>query len=190
MKVGLFLGSFNPIHIGHLIVANLIYEKTDRSEIWFVVSPQNPFKKNKQLLHEFDRFDMVSTAVSGHYHFKANDIEFQLPRPSYTINTLTHLKERHPNHDFKLIIGADNLRNFHKWKNHTEILNHHGLLVYPRGADIEKENYSHENITFVDAPLIYISASLIRGMIKGGQSPKYLVPDEVLRIITIKKHYL
>jgi nicotinate-nucleotide adenylyltransferase len=189
MKIGLFFGSFNPIHIGHLIVANMVYEMTDMNQIWFVVSPQNPFKKNKTLLHEFDRLDLVNAAIRDHHHFKAHDIEFSLPRPSHTINTITHLKSRYADHEFKLIIGEDNLGQFTKWKNYQEILNQHGIIVYPRKVTIETPLVNHENIEWISAPLLDISASHIRQMLKEGKVPKYLVPEEVLKLIELKEHY-
>ena len=189
MKIGLFFGSFNPIHIGHLIVANMVYEMTDMNQIWFVVSPQNPFKKNKTLLHEFDRLDLVNAAIQDHYHFKAHDIEFSLPRPSYTINTITHLRSRYADHEFKLIIGEDNLVQFTKWKNYQEILNQHGIIVYPRKVNIETPSINHENVEWISAPLLDISASHIRQMLKEGKVPKYLVPEEVLKLIELKEHY-
>ena len=122
MKIGLFFGSFNPIHIGHMIIANVMAENTDLNKVWFVVSPQNPLKPSKGLLHEFDRYDMVKAAIADNYKFDVSDIEFHLPKPSYTILTLTHLREKHPGQEFKLILGEDNLENFTKWKNHDQIL--------------------------------------------------------------------
>ena len=129
MEVGLFFGSFNPIHIGHLIIANIVKETADIKELWFVVSPQNPFKTNKNLLHEFDRLELVNAAIEDDYSFRASDIEFNMPKPSYTIDTLVRLVEKHPNKKFKLIIGEDNLASFPKWKNHQQILGDgaHGL---------------------------------------------------------------
>jgi len=188
MKIGLFFGSFNPIHMGHLIVAQALRELTDLDEVWFIVSPQNPFKKNKKLLHEFDRLDMVRAAIDDNYFFKASDIEFNMPRPSYTIDTLTYLSEKYPKHQFKLLIGEDNLVNFHKWKNFQKILDDYGLIVYPRphSGDI---SHSYENVIHIDAPKIDISATLIRKMIKEDKSPRYLLPDEVLEKIKAKKFY-
>lgn len=188
MKIGLFFGSFNPIHTGHLIVAQAIKELSDLDEVWFVVSPQNPFKKNKKLLHEFDRLDMVRAAIDDNYSFRASDIEFNMPKPSYTIDTLIYLSEKYPNHDFKLLIGEDNVKNFHKWKNYQKILDDYGLLVYPRPHS-EKSNHDYNNVAFIDAPKIDISATMIRKMIREGKSPKYLIPDEVLEIIKAKKFY-
>lgn len=190
MKIGLFFGSFNPIHIGHLIIANIIYEVTELEEIWFIVSPQNPFKRNKNLLHEFDRYDLVQAAIGDEYHFRVSDVEFNMPRPSYTIDTLAVLSDKYPEHDFKLIIGEDNLASFPKWKNHEVILENHGLLVYPRPDSKPTEMDKHPNVRFVDAPKMDISATLIRKMIKSGHSVRYLLPDSVAGLIKARKFFL
>src|SRR5690606_871381 len=134
-------------------------DQTDLEEIWFVVSPQNPFKKRSSLLHEFDRLKMVELAIWDHYHFRASDIEFNLPRPNYTIDTFTYITEKHPNHAFKLVIGADNLNHFHKWKNSAVILDLYGLYVYPRPG--ENQKIDHENVCYIDSPMIDISATFI-----------------------------
>ena len=131
-KIGLFFGSFNPIHTGHLIIANIMVETTDLKKVWFVVTPQNPLKPSKGLLHDFDRFDMVQAAVSDNHKLMVSDVEFHLPKPNYTIHTLVHLTEKHPDHEFKLIIGEDNLQSFTQWKNYERILEDYGLYVYPR----------------------------------------------------------
>ncbi len=183
MKVGLFFGSFNPIHVGHLIIANVMYESTDCKEIWFVVTPQNPLKSSKSLAHEHDRYDLVRTAVDDQYQFRASDIEFRIPKPSYTIDTLTYLSEKNPDKEFVLIIGSDNLRSFKKWKNYKMILNYYGLLVYPRPGDKESPLLDHENVQVVEAPLLDISASYIRKLIREGKSVKYLLPAPVIDII-------
>lgn len=188
MKIGLFFGSFNPIHIGHLIIANVMQDQTDLDEVWFVVSPQNPFKTQKSLLHEFDRLKMVELAIADHFFFRATDVEFHMPRPSYTIDTLTYLAEKYPHHEFKLIVGGDNLPHFHKWKNHEQILEHYGLYVYPRPG--EKTEYDHPNVRFVEAPLMDISATFIRKTIKNGHSVKYLLPAAVEEYIRDKKLFL
>ncbi len=185
-KVGLFFGSFNPIHIGHMIIANLVKETTDVDEVWFVVSPQNPFKKNKNLLHEFDRLDMVQLATSDDYSFRVSDIEFSMPKPSYTIDTLTVLNEKHSDIEFRLIIGGDNLASFPKWKNHNQILEHFGLIVYPRPNAGDSDLKNHKNVKFIDAPEMDISATFIRKLIKSGKSIKYLVPDAVATQIKSK----
>lgn len=185
-EVGLFFGSFNPIHIGHMIIANLVKETTNVSEIWFVVSPQNPFKKNKNLLHEFDRLEMVRLATSDDYSFRVCDVEFRMPKPSYTIDTLTVLQEKHPTKKFHLIIGGDNLPSFPRWKNHEQILAHFGLIVYPRPNSDKSSLEEHENVRFIDAPEMDISATLIRKLVRENKSIKYLVPDAVANLIESK----
>jgi len=189
MNIGLFFGSFNPIHVGHLIIANVVHESTDIDEVWFVVSPQNPFKKNKNLLHEFDRYDLVQAAIENDFHFRVSDIEFNMPRPSYTVDTLAVLTDKFPQHHFTLIIGEDNLSSFPKWKNHDVILKHHGLLVYPRPEAKPSDLDGHEKVRFIEAPKMDISATLIRKMIRSGKSIKYMVPDRVVELINTKKFY-
>lgn len=190
MKIGLFFGSFNPIHIGHLIIGNIMAETTDLDKVWFVVSPQNPFKPSKGLLHEFDRYDMVRAAVYDSYKLEVSDIEFHLPKPSYTIHTLVHLKDKHPDKDFKVIIGEDNLTSFKKWKNYEIILQDYGLYVYPRPDTQPSDLKSHPNVKMVDAPMLDISATFIRNCIKKNQSIRYLVPDAVEEMIRLKGFYL
>lgn len=189
MEIGLFFGSFNPIHIGHLIIASLVHQTTSVKEIWFIVSPQNPLKQKSNLLHEFDRYDLVQAAVADNYHFRVSDIEFNLPRPSYTINTLTYLSEKHPDKQFKLIIGEDNLTQFPKWKNHLQILENYGLIVYPRPCATKTNLQNHPKITLIDAPMMDISATMIRKLVKTGKSIQYLVPDSVIDLINGKKLY-
>ena len=197
-KIGLFFGSFNPIHIGHLIIANVMAENTDLQKVWLVVSPQNPFKPSNTLLHEFDRYDMVKAAIGDHYKLDVSDVEFNLPKPSYTIHTLAHLTEKHPNKEFKVIIGEDNLENFIKWKNHEQILEQYGLYVYPRlnnavgqarphitNSDLKR----HANVKVVEAPLLDISATYIRSCIKNNKSIRYLVPEVVEQMIRSKNFF-
>ncbi|MFW5760116.1 MAG: nicotinate (nicotinamide) nucleotide adenylyltransferase [Cyclobacteriaceae bacterium] len=196
MKVGLFFGSFNPIHTGHLMVGNYIVETTDLDELWFVVSPRNPFKSAKSLLHEFDRIDMVEQAIKDNQNFRASDIEFHLPKPSYTITTLTHLADKFT-HDFVLILGEDNLQSFSNWRNHKQILQNHKIFIYPRpgvkpGQNVEahSEITSHPNIKKIDeAPIIGISATMIRKFVRENRSIRYLVPDKVAQTIYDKKYY-
>ncbi len=190
MKIGLFFGSFNPIHIGHLIVANVMLSSTDLEQIWFVVSPQNPFKKNKSLLHEFDRLDMVEKAILDNNRFRAIDIEFSMPKPSYTIDTLIRLQEKYPQHHFKLIIGEDNLAQFPKWKNAEKIIEYFGLYVYPRPNADESPLKNHAQVRLVNAPLLDISATFIRESLKKGQSIRYMVPEAVEEFILRKKFYV
>lgn len=188
-KIGLFFGSFNPIHTGHMIIANIMVETTDLDKVWFVVSPQNPFKPSKGLLHEFDRYDMVRAAVYENYKLEVSDIEFQLAKPSYTIHTLVHLTEKHPDKQFKVIIGEDNLEKFTHWKNYERILDDYGLYVYPRPRAVSSEVKNHLNVVMVEAPMIDISATFIRECIRKNQSVRYLVPDPVEAIIRSKKFY-
>ncbi len=190
MKIGLFFGSFNPIHIGHLIIGNTMAEQTDIDQVWYVVTPQNPFKKNKNLLHEFDRLELVERAIADNSLLNATDIEFHLPKPSYTIDTLTYIKEKYSNHEFILILGEDNLESFTRWKNYEQILEYHGIYVYPRpGSKGELQNH-HNNIKFVEAPMLDISATFIRQSIKKGHSIRYLVPESVAKLIELKGYYL
>jgi nicotinate-nucleotide adenylyltransferase len=189
MKIGLFFGSFNPIHIGHLIIANTMATNTDIQQVWFVVSPQNPFKKNNSLLHEFDRLTMVERAVADNFKLKVTDIEFNLPKPSYTIDTLIILAEKHPEHEFVLIMGEDNLVQFENWKNHEKILEFYALYVYPR-PNTPAHNYkNHPKVSFIEAPLLDISATYIRKKLSEGKNIKYLVTDPVEDYIKLKKFY-
>ncbi len=191
MKIGLFFGSFNPVHIGHLIIANIMVETSDLQQVWFVVSPQNPHKSSKSLLHEFDRYDMVQAAIEGSYHLRVSDIEFNMPRPSYTVDTLAYLADKYPDHDFALIIGEDNLHSFPRWKNHAVILTNYGLYVYPRPSSAKQKPdlAAHENVHYIEAPILDISATYIRRLVKQEKSIKYLVPDAVREIIRARKLY-
>jgi len=188
-KIGLFFGSFNPIHIGHLIIANIMAENTDLNKVWFVVSPQNPLKPSKGLLHEFDRYDMVKAAIADHYKLEVSDVEFNLPKPSYTIHTLAYLTEKFPGKEFKVIIGEDNLENFAKWKNHEQILEQFGLYVYPRPHVTNSDLKRHPNVKIIEAPLLDISATYIRSCIKDNKSIRYLVPEPVEQMIRLKHFY-
>jgi nicotinate-nucleotide adenylyltransferase len=190
MLIGLFFGSFNPVHIGHLIIANTMATQTDLEQVWFVVSPQNPFKKSQTLLHEFDRLDMVQMAVQDNPRLRTTDIEFSLPRPSYTIDTLLRLTAKYPQHRFRLIIGEDNLTQFRNWKNHEAILTNYGLYVYPRPNAGLSDLGQHPAVRLVPAPLLDISATFIRDSIRQYRSVKYLVPDAVEEMIRRKKFYL
>ncbi|MEN8187514.1 MAG: nicotinate (nicotinamide) nucleotide adenylyltransferase, partial [Bacteroidota bacterium] len=171
MKIGLFFGTFNPIHIGHLIIANHLVEFSDLDEVWFVVTPHNPFKEKKTLLADNHRLRMVTEACEGYPRLKPSNIEFGLPQPNYTVNTLAYLHEKHPKHHFNLIMGEDNLQSFHKWKNSEVILENHDIYVYPRvyqdktSSQFEK----HPKIHKVDAPVVEISATFIRKAIKEGK---------------------
>lgn len=188
-EVGLFFGSFNPVHMGHMIIANLVKETTDVKEVWFIVSPQNPFKKNKSLLHEFDRLDMVRAAIADDYSFKAVDIEFNMPKPSYTIDTLTLLQDKYPDKKFHLIIGQDNLEAFPRWKNYQMILENFNLIVYPRPNANSAEFVKDYNVQLIEAPEVDISATLIRKLVREGKSIKYLVPEPVEFLIKSKDYF-
>lgn len=190
MKVGLFFGSFNPIHSGHMIIANMMVATTDIEKVWFIVSPHNPLKKSKSLLHEFDRLDMVRAATFNNYDLDVSDVEFNLPKPSYTVDTMTYISEKHPGKEFILVIGEDNLSSFHRWKNHEQILENYSLYVYPRPDSVKSTLIDHPNIELVDAPRIDISATFIRNCVKRNQSVRYLVPDPVEEMIREKKFYL
>jgi nicotinate-nucleotide adenylyltransferase len=175
-EIGLFFGSFNPIHIGHLILANYMVEYTGMKELWFVVSPQNPFKKKTSLLPEIHRLAMVDRAIDKDDRFRASNIEFKLPKPSYTTNTLAHLVEKYPNYKFSLIMGADNLTHLHKWKNAENLVENHDIYVYPRpGAKAGRFNDS-ENVHLLDAPQVEISASFIRKAIKNQKDMSWFLP--------------
>jgi nicotinate-nucleotide adenylyltransferase len=190
VKIGLFFGSFNPIHVGHLIIANTVVEDTDVERVWFVVSPLNPFKSSKSLLHEFDRIDMVRMAIEDNFNFEATDVEFHMPKPSYTADTLAYLTDRYPQHDFKLIIGEDNLHHFPKWKNHEVILEHYGMYVYPRPNAKPSALREHPNVKLVEAPMVDISATFIRRRIKNDKTIRYLVHHKVAEYIAIRKFYI
>jgi nicotinate-nucleotide adenylyltransferase len=189
VKIGLFFGSFNPIHIGHMIIANIMAENTDLKKVWFVVTPQNPLKPSKGLLHEFDRYDMVKAAIADNYKLEVSDVEFNLPKPNYTVYTLAHLREKNPSKEFRLIIGEDNLENFTKWKNHEAILDQYGLYVYPRPGVTNTDLKRHANVTMVEAPLLDISATYVRNCIKNNKSIRYLVPEPVEQMIRQKGFY-
>ncbi len=189
-NIGLFFGSFNPIHIGHLIIANTMVEHSSLDQVWFIISPQNPFKKQSTLLHEHDRLDLVNAAIFDNYNLKAVDVEFRMPKPSYTIDTLTYLSEQHKDKNFKLIIGEDNLKSFRKWKNSDKILEFYELLVYPRPHTQPSDLKSHPNVQLIDAPMMDISATFIRKSIQSHKSIKYLVPESVEQLIIGRKLYI
>jgi len=178
-KIGLFFGSFNPVHVGHMIIANFMIEHSDLDSIWMVVSPQNPHKRKRSLASEYDRLHMVNLAIGDLTTIKASDVEFRLPKPSYTIDTLAHLSEKYPKKEFSLIMGGDNLSSFHKWKNYEMILERHQIFVYQRPSYELGPLAEHDKVTMLDAPLLSISASYIRQQIKDGKSIKYLVTEPV-----------
>lgn len=183
MKIGLFFGSFNPIHVGHMIIANHFVEYGDLDEIWLVVTPHNPLKKKSTLANDYDRLHLVNLAIDDNLKLRATDIEFKLPQPSYTIDTLTYLSEKHPNKEFVLIMGGDNLATLHKWKNYEIILEDYGIYVYQRPEYDLGDLQNHKNVRIFQAPLMSISASFIRKSIKAKKSVRYLVHDAVLEYI-------
>ncbi|MEO6669663.1 MAG: nicotinate (nicotinamide) nucleotide adenylyltransferase [Ferruginibacter sp.] len=189
MKIGLYFGSFNPIHVGHLIIANHIVSNTDLNELWLVVSPQNPFKNSQALLNENHRLNLVRTALEGEKKIKASNIEFKLPKPSYTINTLTYLKEKYPLYEFVIIMGSDSFQNFSNWKNALLIAKDYPIYIYKRpGFDIE--NILNAKIQILDAPLLEISSTHIRKLLASGKSIRYFVPDNVREEIEANHYYL
>ncbi|MBI35459.1 MAG: nicotinic acid mononucleotide adenylyltransferase [Flavobacteriales bacterium] len=175
-EIGLFFGSFNPIHIGHLILANYIIEHTSMNELWFIVSPQNPFKKNQSLLPEIHRFAMVNRSIEDDFRFRASNIEFSLPKPSYTSDTLAHLTEKYPDYKFSLIMGEDNLTNLHKWKNADFLVTNYDVYVYPRPNAKPGKYHTAPRIHILNAPLIEISASFIRNAIKEKKDVSWFLP--------------
>lgn len=190
MHIGLFFGSFNPIHVGHLIIAQAALNTTDIERLWMIVSPQNPFKKKANLLSEYNRLRMAELGIGDNIHMQASNIEFRLPKPSYTIDTLTFLRDKYPTYEFSLIMGQDNLVHLHKWKNYEAILKHYKIYVYPRGADTPKtELDDHPNVSFFKAPLLDISATHIRETIRDEKSVRYLVPEAVLEYLEEVRAY-
>ena len=185
MKIGLYFGTFNPIHVGHLIIANHMAEHSGLDEIWMVVTPHNPFKKKDTLLDDFHRLEMVYLATKDYPKIKPSDIEFKLPQPNYTINTLTHLQEKYPQHEFALIMGEDNLKSLHKWKNYELILQNHDIFVYPRiSPEVEDIAFrSHSRVHHVNAPVVEVSSTFIRENIKNGKNIKPLLPAKVWEYI-------
>jgi nicotinate-nucleotide adenylyltransferase len=184
MKTGLFFGSFNPIHIGHLALANYFAEYTDIEQIWFVISPQNPLKKKDSLLSDHLRLEMVEIAVKEESRFNICDIEFKMPKPSYTIDTLTYLSEKYPKREFVLIMGSDGLASFHKWKNHDQIGKLYCRYIYPRDTGEEIDFSQHPNIKLIEnAPKIEISSSFIRQSIRDGKNIRYFLPEKVYEYI-------
>jgi len=190
-KTGLFFGSFNPVHIGHLIIANHIVEHTDLDEIWWVITPHNPHKNKSSLLNDFQRLTMVRMALENYPKLKACNVEFDLPQPNYTINTLTVLQEKYPERKFYLLMGQDNLASLHKWKNFESILKYYRILVYPRITDkkIPELFLNHPKIQLIKAPIIEISATQIRNDIKTGKNVRPLLPPEVFRYIDEMNFY-
>ncbi len=191
-KVGLFFGTFNPIHIGHLVIANHMVEFSDLDEVWFVITPQSPFKVKQSMLADHHRYQMVQEAVEPYPKLKASTIEFDLPQPNYTINTLVHLREKFGDqYSFSLLMGEDNLKTFHKWKNFEVILENHPLYVYPRisGGEVPKRFQGHEHVHRIDAPVMEISSTFIRKNHKKGNNIRPLLPEAVWRYMDEMNFY-
>jgi nicotinate-nucleotide adenylyltransferase len=185
MKIGLYFGTFNPIHIGHLIIANHLAEYSGLDQIWMVVTPHNPLKNKQTLLDDYQRLQLVFLATEDYPKIKPSDIEFKLPQPNYTVNTLAHLQEKFPQHIFSLIMGEDNLKSLHKWKNHEIILQNHEIYVYPRISSGE-DNLTFKNnpkIHVIDAPIVEISSTFIRENIKNKKNVQPLLPSKVWEYI-------
>ena len=191
MKVGLYFGTFNPVHIGHLIIANYMIENSDLDEIWMVVTPHSPFKKNSSLLDNHHRFELVYKATESYAKIKPSDIEFKLPQPNYTTHTLVHISDKYKDKEFCLIMGEDNLKSLHKWKNYETLLEHHHIYVYPRVSDgeIATQFDSHPKIHKIDAPIVQISSTMIRNGIKEGKNVQPMLPREVWSYIDEMNFY-
>ncbi len=191
IKIGLYFGTFNPIHSGHLIIANHMVEHSDLDEIWLVVTPHNPFKNKSSLLDNHHRFEMVYKATENYSKIKPSDVEFKLPQPNYTIYTLAHLTDLYPDKEFSLIMGEDNLKSFHKWKNFETILEHHEIYVYPRISDGNPDIplVNHKKINKIEAPVVQISSTMIRNGIKSGKNIQPLLSKEVWEYIDEMNFY-
>ena len=187
MRIGLYFGSFNPVHIGHLIIGSYMTNYGNMDQVWFVLSPQNPLKHQNSLLNEYHRQHLLLSAIEGENKLKCSTIEFHLPRPSFTIDTLAYLKEKYPEHNFSIILGSDSFQNLKKWKNYELLIKDYPILVYKRPG-FEINNMFNANTTVVDAPLLEISSTNIREMIKKGKSIRFLVPDIVKEEIE-RNHY-
>lgn len=191
MKIGLYFGTFNPIHIGHLAIANHLAEYSDLDKIWMVITPHNPFKKKSSLLDNHHRYQMVMEAVENYDKIEPSNIEFDLPQPNYTVHTLAHLEEKFPQHSFCLIMGEDNLKSLHKWKNYEVILERQEIYVYPRISEgsVETQFDNHPKIHHVEAPIMEISSTMIRNGIKEGKNIRPLLPPEVFKFVDEMNFY-
>jgi nicotinate-nucleotide adenylyltransferase len=188
MRIGLYFGSFNPVHVGHLIIANHILNNTDLGQLWFVVSPQNPFKNTSSLLNEYQRLHLVNIAIEGEAKLRASNVEFKLPKPSYTIDTLTYLKEKHPEHEFAIIMGSDGFQNINKWKNFETLVKDYPFYIYKRPGFEITETFT-ATLHIMNAPLLDISSTAIRALIKEKKSIRFLVPDSVKEDIERNAYY-
>ena len=190
MEIGLYFGSFNPIHVGHLVIANYLLEFSPIDELWFVVSPQNPLKEKKTLLDDYQRLHMVELAIEDIPHLRASSVEFKLPQPSYTVNTLAHLEAQYPQHTFSLIMGGDNIQSFSKWKNYQKIMENYTIYVYQRpGYSIPEEFQNKQNIRAIQAPLMEISSSFIRQCIKDGKNVQGFMPPAAWKYLDEMNFY-
>ena len=188
MNIGLYFGSFNPVHVGHLIIANHILNETELEKVWFIISPQNPFKQSATLLNEYQRLHLVRLATEDDDRIKASDIEFNLPRLSYTVNTLAYLSEKYPEHTFSVIMGGDSFQNLDKWKNAEVIIKNYPIYVYNRPG-VVTENHLGAKLVMLDAPQLELSATSIRKLIREGKSVRYLLPEKVLEEIEKGGYY-
>jgi nicotinate-nucleotide adenylyltransferase len=189
LKIGLFFGSFNPVHIGHMAIANYLVEFTGINQLWFVVSPQNPFKKTENLLADHHRLELMLRAVNDDPRFRVSDVEFHLPKPSYTIDTLNALKEKFPTHQFVPILGSDNLEGLPQWKSYETILESYEIMVYPRPGFDPSKFILHRNILKVDAPLLEISSTFIRDSIRDRKNMRFFLPQKVWEYIQEMQFY-
>jgi len=189
MKVGLYFGSFNPIHTGHLIIANYVVQHTGIDQLWFIVSPQNPLKKSASLLNEYHRLFLVQVSIEDEPSLKASDIEFRLPKPSYTIDTLTYLQEKYPSHEFSVLMGSDSYENLSSWKNYEQLIKNYPVIVYERPGFAATKKYDAGQFTFLKAHLLEISGTYIRKNIREGKSIRYLVPEKVRTEIEQNGYY-
>ena len=189
MKIGLYFGSFNPIHIGHLIIANHVINYTDMNQVWLVISPQNPLKPSHTLLNEYHRLHLVQKAIEDNSKLKASDIEFRLSKPSYTIDTLIYLEEKYPNHKFSIVMGSDSFQNINKWKKAEDLKKNYSFIIYERPGFELNKNIETKNIQILNAPLLEVSATAIRNNIKKGKSIQYIVPDTVNKEIIENGYY-
>ena len=188
-NIGLFFGSFNPIHVGHLIIGSAMLAHSSLDEVWYVVSPQNPLKERRTLLADQQRLEMVRRAVHDDYHMRACDVEFHLPIPSYTVLTLAHLGEQYRDKQFSLIMGSDNLATLDRWRNWEYIIEHYQIYVYPRPGYDNCPHADHPHVTVVDVPMMDISSTYIREQIRLGHDVRYLLTEPVYQYLTEMHFY-